>query len=228
MIFKSILFKDREDIQTSVSPEMPDFFIDLNLNQVIDAVTTGKEIYNLNPFFYTPLEDKDLNIYRQEIMIDMESGDLFGYMQSFAQSMLDMHGLLPKEKDNYFHYEKERFFLDAVQIYCDAIISLDDNLKKAPLQSPGFLAFREYISGYVQSPRFTTLLNETYKLLSDLASVRYSVHTKELHVEVLPYHSETDYSEEVEDTFERFKQEPVKDYKIAFPETSQMNHIEAA
>ncbi len=53
MIFKSILFKEREHIQTSVLVEMPDFFIDLNLNQVIDEVTNGKEAYNLKPFFYT-------------------------------------------------------------------------------------------------------------------------------------------------------------------------------
>ena len=228
MIFKSILFKEREDIQKAVATGMPDFFIDLNLNQVIDAVTKDKELYNLKPFFYTPLQDKDAIIYRQEIMIDMEGADLFEYIQSFAQSMVDMHQLLPKEKDNYFHYEKERFFLDAAQIYCDAIISLNDNLRKAEMKSAGLLTFREYISGFIQSSRFTTLLNETQKLLSDLASVRYSVHTKELHVEVLPYHSETDYSEEVERTFEKFKQEPVNDYKIAFPGTSQMNHIEAA
>ena len=188
MIFKSILFNQREDIQTGVSQEMPDFFIDLNLNQVIDAVTTGKELYNLKPFFYTPLNTKDAIIYRQKIMIDMESGDLFGYIQSFAQSMLDMHRLLPKEKDNYYQYEKERFFLDAVQIYCDAIISLDENLKKVPLQSAGFQTFREYVLKYVQTSKFTSLLSETKKLLSDLASVRYSVHTKELHVEVLHYH----------------------------------------
>lgn len=226
MVFQSILFK--EGYQKAIVDEMPDFFIDLNLNQVIDAVVSGKEAYNLTPFFYTLLHDTEAIIYRQEIMMEMESANLFEYIQYFAQSMLDMHRLLPKEEDNYYHFEKERFFLDAVQIYCDAIISLDDNLNKAQLKSFGFLAFRKYLSDYIQSSQFTTLLNETQKLLSNLSSVRYSVHTKELHVEVLPYHSETDYSEEVEHTFEKFKQEPVKDYKITFPESSKMNHVEAA
>lgn len=228
MGFRSILFKENEGIEGKVAEEMPDCFIDLNLNQVIDAVTKEKQLYNLKPFFYTPLHDKQAIIYRQEIMLDMEGVDLFVSMQSFAQGMLNMHRLLPKEKDNYFHYEKERFFLEAVQIYCEAIISLENNLKRAAIKSAGFLAFREYISGYIQSAGFTTLLNETQKLLADLASVSYSVHTKELHIEVLPYHSETDYSEEVESTFEKFKQEPANNYKVAFPETLQMNHVEAA
>lgn len=228
MTFKSILFKESEDLEKKIAVEMADFFIDLNLNQVIDAVTTGKEIYNLKPFFYTPLHDTDTIVYRQEIMIDMESADLFGYIQSFAKNMLEVQRLLPEEKNNYYHYEKERFFLDSVHIYCEAIISLADNLSKANIKSSGFLAFRDYLSGYIQSSEFTTLFDETKNLLSELASVKYAVHTKGLHVEVWPYRSETDYSKEVERTFEKFKQEPVKDYKITFPETSQMNHVEAA
>lgn len=145
MNFKSILFKKKEAIEKKATVEMPDFFIDLNLNQVIDAVTKDKELYDLKPFFYTPLHDKDTIIYRQEIMMDMESADLFGYIRSFAQGILDMHRLLPKEEDNYYHYEKERFFLDAIHIYCNTIISLDNNLKKANLQSAGFRADRKSV-----------------------------------------------------------------------------------
>jgi len=228
MNFKSILFKETEGIEKEVAAEMPDFFIDLNLNQVIDAVTSGKEAYNLKPFFYTPLHNTASIIYRQEIMIDMENGGLFGHIQSFAQSMLNMHKHLPTEQNNYYQYEKERVFLDSVEIYCKAILLLADNLNKTHFKSSGFLAFREYISGYIQSSQFTTLYDEAQKLLSDLALVKYCIHTKDLHVEVRSYNSETDYSEEVGRTFKKFQQEPVNDYTVKFPATSQMNHIEAA
>ena len=53
MTFQSILFKQPGNF---INKE-PDYFIDLNLNQIIDSITAGKDEYNLKPFFYTPLND---------------------------------------------------------------------------------------------------------------------------------------------------------------------------
>ena len=37
----------------TVETEMPSCFVDLNLDQIIHAITTPKEEYNLTPFYYT-------------------------------------------------------------------------------------------------------------------------------------------------------------------------------
>ena len=52
MAFHSILVETIEDGIQKETLEQPVFFIDLNLDQIIDAITTGKEEYNLKPFFY--------------------------------------------------------------------------------------------------------------------------------------------------------------------------------
>ena len=57
MTFHSILFERPEDSIKEETLQAPDFFVDLNLDQIIDAITAGKQEYNLKPFFYTSLND---------------------------------------------------------------------------------------------------------------------------------------------------------------------------
>ena len=117
---------------------MPGFFPDLNLNQVIDAIVAGREEYNLKPFFYTFLSDIDAIEYRHEIMKDLENGTLFEYVKSFSEKMGAMRTHFDLSDKLYYKYQKERMFLDAISIYCEAVNSLVHDLSLVELKSRGF------------------------------------------------------------------------------------------
>jgi DNA mismatch repair ATPase MutS len=227
MTFQSILFKKTDDSIKKESLETPAFFADLNLDQIIDAITVGKQEYNLKPFFYTPLKDVNAINYRHEIFQDLENEELLGSIKSFAQNMRSMREHLAQADKLYYKYQKQAWFLDAVEIYCDTIDGLLRDLSHVDLKSHGFLALRKYLTGYVHSDRFTSLLAETNKLQADLSSVRYCLLIKGNSIEVRKYKSEIDYSAEVEKTFEKFKQGAVKDYRVRFLAGPDMNHVEA-
>ena len=57
MTFHSILFEGPED-ETRGPGADPEYFVDLNLNQIVDAIIAGKEDYGLRPFFLAPLEER--------------------------------------------------------------------------------------------------------------------------------------------------------------------------
>ncbi len=225
MTFNGILFDKIKDKKET--PEAPPFFVDLNLDQIIEAITAGKQEYNLKPFFYTSLNDIDTIRYRHEIMQDLENQILFGNIESFAQKMRTIREHLTRSEKLYYKYQKERWFLDAVEIYCSAVNDLVHDLSLSDLKSRGFLSFRKYLKEYADSDRFTSLLAETKKLKNDLSEVKYSLIIKENSIKVRKYESETDYSVDVEETFEKFEQGAVKDYRIDFHESQDMNHIEA-
>ncbi|CEP68120.1 DNA mismatch repair protein MutS, C-terminal [Moorella glycerini] len=227
MTFQSILFKNPEDGIIKESLKAPIFFVDLNLDQIIDTITAGKEEYNLKPFFYTSLNDIDAINYRHEIMQDLENKTLFEHIKSFTQKMRTMREHLTQADKLYYKYQKERWFLDAVEIYCDAVNCLVHDLTLIELKSRGFLAFREYLTNYTQSDRFMSLLAETKKLKADLSTVKYCLLIKGNRIKVRKYESEINYSAEVEKTFERFKQGAVKDYRVEFSNWPNMNHVEA-
>jgi len=227
MAFHSILSEKTEDSVKKETFGVPACFVDLNLDQVIEAITAGKREYNLKPFFYTPLRDVDTIQYRHEIMRDLENETLMGNVRSFAQKMVVVRRYLAMIDKLDFKYHKEGWFLEAVAIYCEAVTGLVHDLGRADLKSRGLLAFRVYLTNYAYSHSFKSLTAETQKCKAELSIVRYCVIIKDLTVRVRKYEAETDYSVEVEKTFEKFKQGAVKDYKVKLAIGSGMNHVEA-
>jgi len=225
--FHSILIERTKDSVKKETLGACGFFADLNLDQIINAITAGKEEYNLKPFFYTALDDIESIEHRHEIFRDLEDNDLFENIRSFSKQMLAMRQHLARADKLHYKYQKESWFLDAVEVYCDAVNRLVLDLSLLDLKSRGFLAFREYVTDYADSARFTSLLAETKKLKADLSDVRYCVLIKDGAVTIRKYEYEIDYSADVEETFDKFKQGAVKDYRVTFTESAEMNHIEA-
>src|SRR5258708_1306227 len=174
MTFYSILFPGAEDPQSKEVTQLPPFFKDMNLNQVIAAITAGKEGYNLKPLFYTCLPDIEVIAYRHQVLRDLEDEVLFANMKSFAQEMDKMREHLTQASKVTDDRQKQRWFLDGVGIYCAAIDRLARDLSVAKLNSAGLAAFRHTLSTYLPPNPFNPLTAETHNLTADLASIRDS------------------------------------------------------
>jgi DNA mismatch repair protein MutS len=227
MTLVSILFARPDERVAAQQVDAPSFFVDLNLDQIVDAVTAGWADYNLKPFFHVPLNRIDAIRYRHEVFQDLESPKLFEHVRSFAQRMREVREHLAQANKLYYQYQKEAWFLYAVEIYCDAIKRFAADLSTVALKSRGFLAFREYLTNYAVGRHFTSLGDETSTLEADLSDVRYCVLIKDNAFTVRHYQSETDYSAEIEETFEKFQQGAAKDYRVKYRTSPDMNHIEA-
>lgn len=224
MTFHSILF-DKDDIQKEIT-EQPEFFTDLNLDQVIDAITARKKDYNLKPFFYNHLRDAETIYYRHEVMRDLENEALMAHTKAFAEKMVVVRRYLGMVEKLDFHHHKEGWFLEAALLYCEAATQFARELDQAALNSRGFLAFREYMAGYIRSHAFQTLQKEAQKVKHGLSSVKYCVIIQEGRFSVRKYEGESDYSVDVLQTFEKFKQGAAKSYLSELRGGAGMNHIE--
>jgi len=225
--FHGILFENTKDRKRAETLDEPGFFADLNLDQIVDATTAPKEEYNLKPFFYTPLRDAETIRYRHEVMRDMEDEALMAHIKGFAEKMIIARRYLALVEKLEFPYHGKGWFLEAALAYCDAVTGLERALGLVDLKSRGLLAFREYSTGYVHSDRFQLLLAEAQEVRGGLSDVKYCVSIRDGTVKVRQYEGETEYSGEVEATFERFKQGAVKDYRLNLHRAHGMNHVEA-
>jgi DNA mismatch repair protein MutS len=225
MKFCSILF-EKEPIQERAA-QQPDFFADLNLDQIIEAIAARKPDYNLKPFFWTHLQDAETIYYRQEVMRDLENKPFLAHINEFTRKMIWVRQYLDKVEKLTVRHHQEGWFLEAALLYCAAVTKLAGELDQAALHSCGFLAFREYMQGYVNSQSFQTLQNEAQKVEAGLKQVRYSLHIEIGKFSVQKYEGEGNYSEEVEKVFEKFKQGEVEDYQGDLKGGVAMNHVEA-
>ena len=227
MAFHSILFDDLETGRNIDSQEAPEFFKDLNLDQVVQAITEDYPDYNLAPFFYVRLHELDAISYRQEVMQDFDDLRLMKAIRSFSAQMRAMRERVKQAKDLYFKYAIERGFLGAVEIYCQAVERFLQHLGELHLRSRGLQAFREYLTDYAGSSSFRNLATETEKLRLDLSSIRYSLLLRDDCITVRHYDGESDYSTAVEETFSKFRWKTATDYQLKVPIRDGMNHIQA-
>jgi hypothetical protein len=227
MSFQSILFGRSPEGNQGPTHEAPIFFRDLNLDQIVDSITSGRQEYDLKPFYYARLTDLGTISYRHEIMRDLETGDLLQSCKSFSAQMRTMREHLTAAEKHSYKHQKNRWFLNAAAVYCNAVETLVRDLDQLGPNSAGLRAFSEYLIQYATSSEFKALLSEGNEIKAKLSAIRYCVLIKGSRVTVRPFASEIDYSAIIEDVFAKFKQGAVKDYRVGYRESSDMNHIEA-
>jgi DNA mismatch repair protein MutS len=225
MDFHSILYETPDDRGRPLGE--PAFFVDLNCDQMVEAIIAEKVEYNLAHYFYDCLTRVDAIKYRHEVMRDLETPSLHEQVVRFAAKMREMREQLALAKKMRIKEQKQVWRLEAATTYCAATRQFADDLRGADLKSRGFIGFRNYLVNFVQSEAFLTLDSETQQLKADLATIEYCLLTRGASFTVRRYEGEADYSLEVEETFEKFKQGAAKDYRVKFSASVEMNHIEA-
>lgn len=194
----------------------------------MDTIVTGRDEYDLKPFFYRRLTSLDEISYRQGIMRDLEEKSLFNSVRLFSDRMRLVRQYLSAAATRHYPYEKERWFLDAVEIYGDALLTLLEDWRRDVPKSDGLLGFRKYVEQHVAADAFQTRRRDASKVKAGLLGIQYCMHLKGDTVTVQPFEEETDFSAAVSETFAKFKQGAAKDYRVDFKPRSGMNHVEAA
>lgn len=225
--FQSILFPRAAVSSGSEGAPAPEYFHDLNLDQVVHAVTAPYKDYDLAPFFHVPLDDLDAIAYRQEVMRDLETEPMLRAARAFAERMRSVRARLQVAEKAYFRYQKERWHLESADEYCRGIRELTREMEAAELRSRGLKALRRFLIDYTAAPAFVKLGEDVAKVLSGLDNVRYALILGDGSVTVRPYQDEPDYTPAVEKTFEKFRRGQVKDYGSKLRDASGMNHIQA-
>ncbi len=226
--FPSVLFEWSQDRDVPGKAPAPFFFADLNLDQVVEAITAGWAEYDLKTFFHVPLQCVEAIRYRHEIFRDFRDPKLLAHIGQFARGMREarVHLALSGKLHDRFH--KEMWFVHAIQIYCLAVEQFAVDLASAPLSSRGLLGFRNYLLSYAAGRDFLSLRDEAKSITDALSKIRYGILIRNGSFTVQNFHDEADYSAEVEATFAKFKQGGAGDYLAKFNDAPEdMNHIEA-
>lgn len=227
MTFTSILF-DGSDGLPSEAADVPDHFADLHLDDIVKTVTSGREAYDLGPFFHAPLQRVEVIAYRHDVFRDLEDEAMLAIVRVFSRQMQVMRDYLARIGKAHYQHERERWFLDAAEAYVDAIRQLARDLARLEVRSRGLAAFRDFVATYVASDSFIALATDTREVRGAIADVQYLLRIDDGRVTVTRYEPEPDLGAEVLETFEKFQQGSGKEYRFEFSAGPALNHVEAA
>ncbi len=221
----SILYPER--VRAPSGPlEDRRFAVDLNLDQVFDAVNAGREQLDLLSVYYSPLDDLDDVAYRHEVLRDLERLPCLVAVKAFGQAMHQVRDVLAMARSLHNRWQQQRLFVDAVEAYCGAVTALASGLSESGPRSRAMGGFTEYVSNYEASPGFAALVGEAQKIVTALGTVRYVLHLRGTRVTVSDYQGEADYTKEVETVFAKLREGAAKGYRTAFRDPLDMNHVE--
>lgn len=224
--FGSVLFDhsgDGEDIEDLPEPE---YFADLNLDQLVVAVTRGRDKYFLAPFFYLPLESEDSVRYRQAVFQDFGRTGLIAPVMAFARAMTSMREQLYQAESLRHPLQHHRWFLDAAATYQLAVVDLAAALSTLDLLSTAFTDFRDDLNGYIHSNEFTGLSSSLVGVRAALDTVLYSIQIQGTRVHVDRYIDEANYSDEIAATFAKFSGPRSENERTMVKGRPEMNHVE--
>jgi DNA mismatch repair protein MutS len=226
--FSSLLSADARPDPGAQDQAEPAYACDLRLDQVVEAITSGREESALLArLLYQRVREPGTLHYRHEVFRDLEDPGLLAQARHFAEQLRQVRVRLGQLAKMQSAHQREGWFLDAAAIYCDAVRSLADDLTARPISSRGLRAFRDYLASYAASAEFGRLAADTADRKDDLGRIRYLVRIRDARVVVSRYEDEADYSAEIEKVFERFQQGAVKDYKIKYRSWPGMSHVGA-
>ncbi|MFI5258911.1 MAG: DNA mismatch repair protein MutS [Candidatus Limnocylindrales bacterium] len=223
-MFRSVLFEGDQLAQAS-GWDKTDVFADLNLDQVIDKATPGRDEKDLRELFAEPQAQADTIRYRQEVCEDLEDPALAEAVKAFGERMARVRSLANADRSAH-RYQRLRWLVDAAGIYGDAVRVLGDALNRPGIRSRGLCSLRDYLGACANSDGFHRLAEDAGHVKAGLDGVRYSVRIDGLRVRVLPFRDEADYGAELEQTFARFAQGAVKQRGFRFP-TAYMTRVDA-
>ncbi len=168
MEFTSIL-----DLRESPYKEMPGsaFYLDCNLNQVIERITLEWREKVESLYYYFPA-DRECEAYRREVYGDVKRGGVCSALERFLVRMREWQEILGKKEKAEREIQKTVWHISEAGCYCDAYEELYDALEKTELGSRGMNSFREYLQEYLQSDSYLEMRRILWDLRREMAGFR--------------------------------------------------------
>ena len=206
----------------------PDYFADLQLDQLVDAVVSGRQRHNLGPAFQARLDSVPAIQRRQAVVADLDDDHLRSAMQAFGDGLARCERQFQAAAQVRHQQQSQRWRLNAVASYAEVVETVTTALENAAPSSPGLLDWLAWLRRYRASPGFVSMATGARALLAELGELRYTLSISGDAVTAAPFDGQEDLAAATLATFERFASGPVPPHQFDLRPGAEMNDMHQA
>ncbi|MBQ7924787.1 MAG: hypothetical protein IJ335_00650 [Lachnospiraceae bacterium] len=153
----------------------PDFYLDLNLNQIIERICQewGPEVASY--YYYFPA-DKECETYRRDILADIKDAQLYEPLKLVTEMMQSYKEAGIKKEKISIKLQKAVWYIYQVGYYCDCCRKLYEILEQASLASEGLQALRTYLRNYLEQDVYRAAENHMNTLRDRLKDIHLTLY----------------------------------------------------
>lgn len=150
------------------------FFLDLNVNQIIDrmAVRWGQAIRKYYSYFPA---DAECERYRREVYGDIKKDAIYESCMAFVTALGELGEIEAQKSKVKSEMRKSVWQLRAIDVYCRAFDELARGLGETKPESEGMRLFLAYLQEYLASDKYQKMKEACGKLLAELIGFRFLI-----------------------------------------------------
>lgn len=221
-----------EDVE---SQGMPDFFVDLNLNQIVKELQNNVDDYEIRKMYYRLPKNYETVCYRQEIYREIRGKSLEKSLDVFSQKMREtrkykeLHG----KAENKQQYQM--YWFNTVSEFTDGVDLLRETLAEAKPEAKGLADLLGFVEEICGKKLWEECRKEKEKIKGMLSGLRFELSIDGTNLKVRAQQREQYYFDHLKKLFPRKFSDRVNedgipyDYLIASPFTpnEQLGFLES-
>lgn len=233
-MYYSCLFPTRESEPKEFVRTMPEYFKDLNLDQITACAMEEYGKFDIAKHYYTILTDEETIRYRQEAMKEMENPEILQAAKDVCEILVAVSRLLPKLESSLAgqgpmenNAMTKGQFLNAAVKYIVALQDFEEKAQELGMQSGALKGFAEYLTELFATPGWKAFLEQTVKVRRAFDEANYCLLIKNSTIKLRKYEGQEDEGEYVRRLFDKFAQGQTQEYTHKLNENAIAYHVES-
>lgn len=180
---------------------MPEYFLDLNLNQIVRELQDKAKEYDIRSMYYRFPKDYETVCYRQEIYREIRGKQLEGMFLAFAKKMREVRWYKERhgEIENRFQYQT--YFFNAVDCFIEGVEELKEQLCQVQPASEGLAGLLHYFEELCEKEAWKECRTAAKKLREMLSELRYELRIEGSKLTIRSLQEEKFYFDQIKELF---------------------------
>lgn len=162
------VYRERTEIEG-----MPEFYVDLNLNQILKELQEKGKEYDIRNMYFRFPEDYETVCYRQDVYREIREKNLEETLHRFSRNMRETRRYLELSDMAEERQQDQMYYFNAVSEFTDGVELLRETLAAVKVESAGLSGLLSFVREICEDKQWEECRKATEELRGMLKDLRF-------------------------------------------------------